>query len=93
MAPQTKDIKKPLAGRGFLVGVELLETLYVYRVDSFFAFLRIESYSVMLLNLQAVQASYVHEEILIRFVFGDEAEAFWLNKELYFSCLHKNENK
>lgn len=76
MAPQTKDIKKPLAGRGFLVGVELLEALYVHRVDSFFAFLRIESYSVMLLNLQAVQTRYMHEEILIRFVFGDEAEAF-----------------
>lgn len=76
MAPQTKGIKKPLAGRGFFVGVELLETLYVYRIDSFFAFLRVESHSVVLLNLQAVQASYMHEEIFIRFVFGDEPESF-----------------
>ncbi len=52
------------------------DSLYVYRIDSFFAFLRIESYSVVLLDLQTVQACHVHEEILICFVFGDESEAF-----------------
>jgi hypothetical protein len=35
----------------------------------------------------------MHKEIFIRFVFGDEAEAFRFNKKFYFSCLHKNENK
>lgn len=52
------------------------ESLYVYRIDSFFAFLRVKNHSVMLLDLQAVQTRNVHEEIFICVVLGDESEAF-----------------
>lgn len=54
----------------------MLEALYVYRVDSLFALLGIESYSVVLLDLQTIQTCYMHEEIFIRFVLSNEAETF-----------------
>jgi hypothetical protein len=67
-----------------------LDTLYVNRIQSFFAIFQFERNTVIFTDL-VNKACLVNEDVLVCIVSHDEAEALRYVVEFYFTCLHDND--